>query len=74
MCPTTESVNTYILRIHILTDIINLRGESVLTRNPDTGLARMSFSKLSTLRFLVRVEKNLKFAREGIRYGPSSTH
>lgn len=28
MCPTTESVNTYILRIHILTNIINMRGES----------------------------------------------
>lgn len=74
MCPTAISMNTYVLRIHILTDIVNLCGKSVLTRHPDTGLARMSFSKLSTLRFLVRVEKNLKFDREGICYGPSSTH
>lgn len=41
MCPTAISMNTYVLRIHILTDIVNLCGKSVLTRHPDTGLARM---------------------------------
>ncbi|HHR8011890.1 TPA: hypothetical protein ACTAQ9_000454 [Salmonella enterica subsp. enterica serovar Schwarzengrund] len=39
MCPTAISMNTYVLRIHILTDIVNLCGKSVLTRHPDTGLA-----------------------------------
>ncbi len=39
MCPTAISMNAYVLRIHILTDIVNLCGESVLTRHPDTGLA-----------------------------------
>lgn len=41
MCPTAISMNTYVLRIHILTDIVNLCGKSVLTRHPDTGLARL---------------------------------
>lgn len=40
MCPTAISMNTYVLRIHILTDIVNLCGKSVLTRHPDTGLAQ----------------------------------
>ncbi|EHI2410694.1 TPA: hypothetical protein ACGH3X_003092 [Salmonella enterica subsp. enterica serovar Montevideo] len=34
-------MNTYVLRIHILTNIVNLCGKSVLTRHPDTGLARL---------------------------------
>ncbi len=41
MCPTAISMNTYVLRIHILTNIVNLCGKSVLTRHPDTGLARL---------------------------------
>ncbi|CGS55658.1 Uncharacterised protein [Salmonella enterica subsp. enterica serovar Typhi] len=40
MCPTAISMNAYVLRIHILPYVVELCSESVLTRHPDTGLAR----------------------------------
>ncbi|CET56108.1 Uncharacterised protein [Salmonella enterica subsp. enterica serovar Typhi] len=42
MCPTAISMNAYVLRIHILPYVVELCSESVLTRHPDTGLARYS--------------------------------
>ncbi|EHJ6525691.1 hypothetical protein KBU80_003645 [Salmonella enterica subsp. enterica serovar Indiana] len=41
MCPTAISMNAYVLRIHILPYVVELCSESVLTRHPDTGLARL---------------------------------
>lgn len=74
MCPTAISMNTYVLRIHILTDIVNLCGKSVLTRHPDTGLARMSLCLLRVLGFFVTVEKNLNSSRKGICNVSPTTH
>ncbi|WP_207231362.1 hypothetical protein, partial [Salmonella enterica] len=45
-------MNTYVLRIHILTDIVNLCGKSVLTRHPDTGLARLPLCQSGIWRVL----------------------
>ncbi|CHO84853.1 Uncharacterised protein [Salmonella enterica subsp. enterica serovar Typhi] len=42
MCPTAISMNAYVLRIHILPYVVELCSESVLTRHPDTGLARIA--------------------------------
>lgn len=59
MCPTTESVNTYILRIHILTNIINMRGESGhrgKRANPVSGHRAKKCPYLKWLQVMMRVE------------------
>lgn len=57
MCPTAISMNAYVLRIHILPYVVELCSESVLTRHPDTGLARMSLRGLRVLEFSLRWRK-----------------
>ncbi|CHC28266.1 Uncharacterised protein [Salmonella enterica subsp. enterica serovar Typhi] len=74
MCPTAISMNAYVLRIHILPYVVELCSESVLTRHPDTGLARMSLRGLRVLEFFVTVEKNLNSSRKGICNVSPTTH
>lgn len=61
MCPTAISMNTYVLRIHILTNIVNLCGKSVLTRHPDTGLARLPQCQIRYLEYGSRKAQVIDF-------------
>ncbi|CGH77939.1 Uncharacterised protein [Salmonella enterica subsp. enterica serovar Typhi] len=74
MCPTAISMNAYVLRIHILPYVVELCSESVLTRHPDTGLARKCGTCCITLEFFVTVEKNLNSSRKGICNVSPTTH